>query len=83
MSYDNDYNDDQEVEYIDIEDLLLIHTTDKAYLVEDSEGDEYWIPKSQVQDITFGKSKNDSADRPVKEIECLTIPAWLAADKGL
>jgi len=74
---------DGEVEIVDIEDLLLIHTTDKAYLVEDSEGDEFWIPKSQVIDITFGKSKNDSAGRPVKEIESLTIPEWLAEDKGL
>ena len=85
MSYGDDYyhESDREIEYVDIEVLLLIHATNQEYLVEDEDGDEYWIPKSQVQDIVFGESKTDSSGRPVKEIKTLTIPKWLAEDKGL
>ena len=67
-----------------IRDLLLLTSTDKAYLVRMPDDDQVWIPKSQVRDIQFGKELWDDAQgRNVKEIESLEIPEWLAQDKGM
>jgi hypothetical protein len=43
--------------------------TDKAYLVE-IDGDEYWIPKSQVEDIHEGAM-------------VIEMTEWIALEKGL
>jgi hypothetical protein len=43
--------------------------TDKAYLVE-IDGDEYWIPKSQVEDIDEGAM-------------VIEMTEWIALEKGL
>ncbi len=60
-----------------LEDLILITETDLAYLVRNDEGDEEWIPKSQVVSIKFGENK-EIDEAPVKEILELEIPEWLA-----
>jgi hypothetical protein len=46
--------------------------TEAAYLFSDGV-DEFWIPKSQVSEINHIKG-NDYE---------VTIPVWLAADKGI
>lgn len=61
--------------------LYLLHHTEKAYLLADEEGEEYWIPKSQVQSIEYG-DKITINERPAQEVE-IEIPEWLAEDKGL
>jgi len=67
-----------------IEDLVLVHSTDQAYLVRDDQGEEYWIPKSQVVSISFGENIDLGNDGEIlKEIIELEIPEWLAEDKGL
>jgi len=58
-------------------DLLLITETNLAYLVRNEDGDEEWIPKSQVINIIFGDSKEIN-EEPVKEILSLEVPQWLA-----
>lgn len=67
---------------VTIEDLILLHSTDKAYLVQDLDNEEYWIPKSQVFNIEFGKDIEIDG-KPAKEIREMEIPEWLAEDKGL
>jgi len=48
------------------------HETDKAYLVSDGVKD-VWLPKSQVE---LDDSQGDEA-------AIVTMPEWLAKDKGL
>lgn len=52
-------------------DVRVIHSTDRAYLVEYGDT-KAWLPKSQVIDIDF---KGD--------IATIVIPEWLAKDKEL
>lgn len=47
----------------------IVHETDKAFLIKFAEG-EIWIPKSQVKDLD-------------KDGLTVTIPEWLAVEKGL
>jgi len=51
---------------VDVE-AVLVHETEKAYLVDSGSGDKIWLPKSLVEydDGTF------------------TMPEWLAMEKGL
>ncbi len=65
-----------------IENLILINSTAKAYLVRDEDGDDVWIPRSQVIGITFGKDIIVNG-MPAKEILELELPQWLAEDKNL
>ena len=39
--------------------LYLVHATNKAYLFIDEDGEEYWIPKSQVVNIEYGGERSD------------------------
>ena len=61
-------DEDEEVEI----DVGVRHETDKAYLVYDGKR-EVWIPKSQIVDKLVQKGK----------IVQITLPEWLAKDKGL
>lgn len=56
--------------------LILVHQTEKAILVnetEDNSGKSIWLPKSKVEfdDVTPGTATT------------VTLPEWLALDKGL
>lgn len=63
------YRDEDEEVEIDVD---VRHETDKAYLVYDGKR-EVWIPKSQITDKLVQKGK----------IVQITLPEWLAKDKGL
>jgi len=52
---------------VEVEIDLLEHETEKAYLII-VDNEEFWLPKSQVEDIN-----EDS----------VWIPCWLAEEKGL
>lgn len=67
---------------VEIYDLVLKHQTEMAYLIIDEDGEEYWIPKSQVVKIIFGEDIMIEGE-PAKKISELEIPEWLAEDKGL
>lgn len=56
---------------IDI-DVVLVHKTDKAWLIRDADGNDIWIAKSQAE---LDQSK------PGKWV--LTLPQWLAEQKEL
>jgi len=58
-----------------LDDCTCIKETDKALLIE-YEGDEFWIPKSQIVD---GDSEVDSEG----DIGVLAITQWIAEEKGL
>ena len=66
-------------ETVEIEDLILHFSTPKAYCVsleEDTFGKDakrIWLPKDQCE-IDYN---------PVKNTVVLTMPEWLAIDKGL
>ena len=50
------------------------HETDLAVLVDHGGNDPVWLPKSQIR---------RREDDDVKNLSALTIPEWLALDKGL
>jgi len=51
----------------------IVHETEKAFLVDDGSGKEIWIPKAKVLDFV---------DMPGDAVE-LTVPEWMAKEKGL
>lgn len=53
-----------------------VRETDKALLVH-AEGEELWIPKSQIHDDSEVFDGGDNSEG------LLVIPEWLAEDKGL
>jgi len=65
-----------------IENLILIHSTPRAFLVRNEDGDDCWIPRSQVINIDFGKDIIIGG-LPAKEILEIELPEWLANDKNL
>ena len=60
--------------------VRIKHETDAAYLVTDSdqEGEEFWLPKSQVEVL-------DDESEIYKNKGCcrMGIPDWLAKEKGM
>lgn len=63
-------------EPVEIEGCKATRETDKALLVEVEEtGEEYWIPKSQIQDDSEVYEKGHEGK--------LVLPRWLAKEKGL
>ena len=64
---------------IDVE-VALFHETEKAYLVGTSDDREkaVWVPKSQCE---LGDERKGRSGR--YDIYELTLPQWLAEDKGL
>lgn len=61
-------------EKVSIEDVVVLRATDKAILCS-IDGDEVWIPKSQVDDDSEVWQDGDEGT--------LVISAWLAKVKGL
>lgn len=59
-----------------IEDFEVKYESEGALLVE-IEGDEYWIPKSQIHDDSEVWSMDTAADGD------LVITKWIATKKGL
>jgi hypothetical protein len=58
---------------IDIE-VEILHETADAYLIHDGGVKKVWLPKSEVEiEIT----------RPMQRIGTLTLPEWLALERGL
>lgn len=59
---------------VSYEDVECIHETDDAILVV-IEGDEYWIPQSQIDDDSEVWKNGDEGT--------LVITEWIAEKKGL
>lgn len=57
-----------------ISEVTLIRSTDKAGLYRDTEGNEFWIPWSQLRDDSVDKD-GDTGD--------IRIPLWLAEENEL
>lgn len=57
-------------EYVDIEGLRIKHETDLAVLVETEDGEEVWIPFSQISAIHRGEG-------------LVVMTRWIARQKGL
>ena len=58
-------------------DVEIRGATDKALLVE-YEGEEFWIPKSQIDD-----DSEIYSSRQLGKTGTLVLPYWLAEEKGL
>lgn len=58
---------------VTVEGLTIVRETDNAILVQ-HEGDEHWIPLSQVSKITRTTNKGQ---------DTVTMTAWIAGKKGL
>lgn len=56
------------------EEVTVLRETEAAILIE-YENEEFWIPKSQIQE--------DSEVSGVGDVGTLSIPRWLAKEKGL
>jgi hypothetical protein len=69
-------------ESVEVWDVMLIASTDKAYLIRNVENEEVWVPKSQVEHIEFGRDLKENG-KSVKEITRMTMPEWIAEKKGL
>ncbi len=66
------------IEPTDCGHMAVQRVTPAALLVVDCDGDEHWIPKSQIcdeSDLGSGAEVNDEGD--------LLLPEWLAIEKGL
>lgn len=61
-------------ELVDV-DVEVLRETDAALLVLGPEGDEVWVPRSQIDDSSEVSEPGDSG--------VLVIPRWLAEAKGL
>lgn len=57
-----------------VENVTLIHSTEKAGLYRTEDGDDVWIPWSQIDENSVDKD-GDSGD--------IWIPLWLAEEKEL
>jgi len=58
-----------------LEECLVKHETEKAYLVEYEE-EEYWLPKSQIVE-------EESDEIQLGETVTISVKRWLAEEKGL
>ena len=54
--------------------VIIKHETDFAILVDHDGAEEVWLPKSQIS------RREDDA---LKGLTAITIPEWLATDKGM
>lgn len=59
------------------EEVTVKHKTEKALLVVDGEGEEHWIPLSQIHDDSEIYDNAKKGDRGK-----LVIPEWLAKKIG-
>lgn len=59
---------------VEIPNLTLIKSTDKAGLYRDEDGDQFWLPWSQIRDGSVDKDGDSGS---------VFIPLWLAEEKGL
>jgi hypothetical protein len=57
-----------------ISEVTLIRSTEKAGMYRDTEGNEFWIPWSQLREDSVGKDGHTGDIR---------IPLWLAEEKEL
>ncbi len=87
----DDFSGDREiVEKVKLHDLdmVLHYDTGKAVLVSDT-GEEkraVWLPKSQIELTRKDKQSNaikSDGQRVVLPVVTVTVPLWLAKDKGL
>lgn len=61
----------------------FVRHTDKAVLVNDGDR-EAWIPKSQIEDLEYDRyDAEDWYDLEPGDSLTMSIPEWLAEDKGL
>lgn len=67
------------------DEYLLLRVTEKAILIspvedldEAEQAPKFWIPRSQITDCSLNLDDASAGDR----VE-ITIPSWLARDKGL
>ncbi|MGS5046038.1 MULTISPECIES: hypothetical protein [unclassified Mameliella] len=59
-------------EVVDIEVILVAETPAAILVKEDEEADEIWLPKSQIE-----------IDGEIGETGAVTLPEWLAIERGL
>lgn len=60
--------------YVHLEDCRVVHETEDAFLIE-YEGEEHWIPRSQVAD----PDTYESGDEGVT----ISVTEWIAKQKGI
>ena len=60
-------------DWVHLEDVEILKETEKAFLV-DLDGEEYWLPKSQILDADEYREGDEGT---------LSISAWIAREKGL
>ncbi len=71
----NRHLQDDDNELVAVEDCRCIQATAKAILIVHGDGDDVWIPQSQIHDDSEVYKPNTDGT--------LIIPRWLAEDKEL
>jgi hypothetical protein len=61
---------------IDVEDLTVVRSSGAAILVKDPDGNEVWLPRSQIE------WPEEEVSEP-GDIIIVAMPEWLAEAKGL
>lgn len=52
---------------VTIKGLVVVHETEKAICVTDNSGEDFWLPKSQIEVYKSG---------------IVSLPKWLAKERG-
>jgi hypothetical protein len=65
-------------EPVEIDDVIVEHTTAAALLCDFGDGDKHWIPRSQILEDSEIEKKAHKGDEGT-----LVIPQWLAEEKEL
>lgn len=62
--------------FLEFDNVKLIRQTDKAGLFEFEDGEEVWLPWSQIEENADDVSKDG-------DVGTLSVAEWLANEKGL
>jgi hypothetical protein len=69
---------------IEVDIKEVVHHTDKALLVQQEDGTEAWVPIAFIQEFKGMMSEEiEIILQDEDALEIITIPEWLAVQKGL
>lgn len=61
----------------------FVHATGKAFLLKDEDGQEFWIPKSQVPYYKFNPTVEQVGADTCQKVEVMEVADWILKNKGV